>query len=83
LISVLIVSLNIKHFKDAPHHALGMIKLKINRCWGLTEARVWARLLIGRNHIPLLVFGDDTELGTKAHQRQFQYIRFMRNGHGN
>jgi hypothetical protein len=48
-----------------------MFKREINRRWGLTAARAWARLLIERIHILVLRFDDVTELGAQARQRQF------------
>jgi hypothetical protein len=59
-----------------------MFKRDINRRWGLTAARAWARLLIERIHILVLGFDDVTELGAQAPQRQFYYSRYVRNGHG-
>jgi hypothetical protein len=50
-----------------------MFKLEINRRYGLTAARAWARLLIGRFQILVLGFNDETELGAQARQRQFYY----------
>jgi hypothetical protein len=41
-----------------PPQAPGIFKLEINRSWGLTAARTWARLLIDRIHIPVLGFDD-------------------------
>jgi hypothetical protein len=58
-----------------------MFKREINRCWGLTAARAWARLLIDGIHILVLGFDDGTELGAQARQRQFYYSRYVRNGH--
>jgi hypothetical protein len=55
----------------------------IDRRWGLTAARAWACLLIGRINILVLAFGDVTELGAQASQRQFYYSRYVRNGHDN
>jgi hypothetical protein len=60
-----------------------MFKREINRRWGPTAARAWARLLIDRRHILVVGFGDVTELGAKARQRQFYYSRYVRNGHDN
>jgi hypothetical protein len=60
-----------------------MFKREINRRWGLTAARAWARLPIERKHILVLGFGDVTELGAQARQRQFYYSRYVRNGHDN
>jgi hypothetical protein len=60
-----------------------MFKLEINRRWGLTAARAWARLLIDRIQIFVLGFDDETELGAHARQRKFYYSRYVRNGHGN
>jgi hypothetical protein len=40
-----------------------MLKLEIDRRWGLTKALAWARLLIDRIHILVLGFDDETELG--------------------
>jgi hypothetical protein len=58
-----------------------MFKREINRRWGLIAARAWARLLIECIHILVLEFGDVTELGAQARQRQFYYSRYVRNGH--
>jgi hypothetical protein len=60
-----------------------MFKREINRRWGLTAARAWARLLIERMLVLVLGFGDLTELGAQARQRQFYYSRDVRNGHNN
>jgi hypothetical protein len=60
-----------------------MFKIEINRRWGLTAARVWARLLIKRIHILVLGFDNVKELGAQACQRQFYYSRYVRNGHDN
>jgi hypothetical protein len=64
-------SLNPSRISTAPHHAQGMFKLEINRRWGPTAARAWARLFI--DHIPILMLGFDneTELGAQARRRQF------------
>jgi hypothetical protein len=48
-----------------------MFKREINRRWGLTAARAWARLLLLIERINILVLGfdDATELGAQARQR--------------
>jgi hypothetical protein len=48
-----------------------MFKREIDRRWGLTAARAWARLLIELIQILVLGFNDFTELGAQARQRQF------------
>jgi hypothetical protein len=60
-----------------------MFKREINRCWGLTAAREWARLLIQRIRILVLGFDDVTELGAQKCQRQSYYRCYVRNGHDN
>jgi hypothetical protein len=59
-----------------------MFKLEINRRWGITAARAWARLLIERIQILVLGFYDGKELGAQAFQRQIYYSRYIRNGYG-
>jgi hypothetical protein len=52
-----------------------MFKREINRRWGLTAARAWARLLIERIKIVVLGFGDVTELGVSSMcVRRFQTV---------
>jgi hypothetical protein len=46
-----------------------MFKREINRRWGLTAVRKWARLLIERIQFLVLGFDDVTELGAQARQR--------------
>jgi hypothetical protein len=41
-----LASRHCNYYCIAPHHAQGMFKREINRRWGLTAARAWARLLI-------------------------------------
>jgi hypothetical protein len=60
-----------------------MFKREMNRPWGLTAARAWARLLIERINTLVLVFDDVTELGAQARQRHFYYSCYVRNGHDN
>jgi hypothetical protein len=60
-----------------------MFEREINRRWGLTAARAWARLLIERIHIVAFGFDDVTELGAQARQRKFYYSRYVRSGHDN
>jgi hypothetical protein len=60
-----------------------MFKFEINRRWGLTAARAWARLLTERIHVLVSGFDGVTELGAQARQRQFYNSRYVRNGHGN
>jgi hypothetical protein len=43
-----------------------MFKREINRRWGLTAARAWARLLIEHTHVLVLGFDDEAELGAQA-----------------
>jgi hypothetical protein len=50
-----------------------MFKREINRRWGLTAARAWARLLVERIQILVLDFDDETELGAQTRRRQFYY----------
>jgi hypothetical protein len=42
----------------------------------------WACLLIDRIRILVLGFDDETELEAQERQRQFNYSRYVRNGHG-
>jgi hypothetical protein len=67
----------------APHHAQGIFKLEVNRRWGLTAAKEWARLLHDCFYILVLGFDDETGLGAQVRQRHFYYSRNVRNGHGN
>jgi hypothetical protein len=64
----------------APHHAKGMFKREINRRWGLTATRAWARLLIEHIHILVLGFDDVTELGagTFSQRRYFFFFLFSK-----
>jgi hypothetical protein len=50
-----------------------MFKLKINRRWGLTEARAWVRLIIYRIQILVFGFADEAEIRAKASQPKFYY----------
>jgi hypothetical protein len=83
LIAKSLVNRHCNYYCIAPHHAEGMFKREINRRWGLIAARAWVRLLIERIHILILGFGNVTELGAQARQRQFYYSRYVRNGHDN
>jgi poly-gamma-glutamate capsule biosynthesis protein CapA/YwtB (metallophosphatase superfamily) len=60
-----------------------MFKREINRPWGLTAARAWARLPIEHIHILVLGFDDVTESEAQARQRQFNYSRYVRNDYDN
>jgi hypothetical protein len=71
LITKSLASRHCNYYCFAPHHSQGMFECEINRRWGLTAARAWARLLIERIHILVLGFDDVTELGEQACQRQF------------
>jgi hypothetical protein len=46
-----------------------MFKREINRRWGLTAAREWARLLIERIQILVWGFDFEMELGAQARRR--------------
>jgi hypothetical protein len=81
LIAKSLASRHCNYYCIAPHHAQGMLKCEINRCWGLTAARASAHLLIKRIRTLVLGFDDVKELGAQARQRQFYYGRYVRNSH--
>jgi hypothetical protein len=47
------------------------------------SSQAQARFLIYRIQSLVLGFDDETDIGAQAHQRQFYYSRYVRNGHGN